>query len=258
MDSIIKKFTSDDEAYYSDYSFVTNSQLGILNRSPATYQYYKDNPSHRPVTKALNFGRAFHMCMLEHDKFELDVVVEPDVNKRTKSGKEEYSKFLSLHDSKTILSRDEQDSLIGMRNRLTSSSEAMELLSGGLAEQVNIWNDPIHHVPCKGKADYYNKDKNILVDIKTTQDASPKGFRSSAYKYAYDRQSAFYLDGFEAEEFWFIVIEKSAPYNLGIYKCSLDFLDEGREKYSELLETYSYYFIQKLFKPYDHSFSGTL
>ena len=257
MDEIIKKFAS-DEVYYSDYSFVTNSQLGLIKKSPATYQHYRDNPSDRPVTKALNFGSAFHMCMLEYDKYKEQVVVEPDVNKRTKAGKEEYQKFLSMHKGMTIISKDEHESLEGMRNRLNSSIEAMEMLSGGVAEQVNIWNDPDMNVPCKGKADYWNKDRNILVDIKTTSDASPDGFRSSAYKYGYDRQASFYLDGFGADQFWFIVIEKSAPYNMAIYSCSDEFLEEGRMKYKTLLQTYSLFFIEKLFDPYDHIHKDTL
>lgn len=257
MDEIIKKFAS-DEVYYSDYSFVTNSQLGLIKRSPATYQYYRENPSVRPVTKALNFGRAFHMCMLEHDKYEKEVVVEPDVNKRTKVGKEKYQEFLTMHDGMTILTLDEYESLKGMRNKLTASTEAMDLLSGGIAEQVNVWNNKDSNVPCKGKADYWNKDKRILVDIKTTQDSSPEGFRKSAYKYGYDRQASFYLDGFQADEFWFVVIEKSAPYNMAIYNCSEDFLLEGRSKYQQLLNVYSYYFIQELFDPYEHVYTGTL
>jgi len=257
MDEIIKKFAS-DEVYYSDYSFVTNSQLGLIKKSPATYQYYRENPSDRPITKALNFGRAFHMCMLEHDKYEKEVVVEPDVNKRTKAGKEEYQKFLTLHNGMTILSTDEYQSLTGMRNKLTSSIEAMELLSGGIAEQVNVWNDPDSHVSCKGKADYWNKERNILVDIKTTQDSSPEGFKGSAYKYGYDRQASFYLDGFGADQFWFIVIEKSAPYNMAIYNCSDEFLAGGRTKYKTLLDMYNYYFIQKLFDPYEHVYTGIL
>lgn len=257
MDEIIKKFAS-DEVYYSDYSFVTNSQLGLIKKSPATYQHYRDNPSDRPITKALNFGSAFHMCMLEYDKYKKQVVVEPDVNKRTKAGKEEYQKFIKLHQGMTIISNDEHESLEGMRKRLNSSVEAMELLSGGLSEQVNIWNDSDTKVPCKGKADYWNKDKRILVDIKTTTDASPEGFKKSAYKYGYDRQSAFYLDGFKAEQFWFVVIEKSAPYNMSIYVCGEEFLEEGRSKYKHLLDLYSFYFIQELFDPYDHVHTGTL
>ena len=77
-------------------------------------------------------------------------------------------------------------------------------------------------------------NEKTLVDIKTTQDSSFYSFKGSAYKYGYDRQSAFYGDGFKAERFIFIVIEKSAPYNIGIYECSAEFIEEGREKYKNL------------------------
>ena len=68
----------------------------------------------------------------------------------------------------------------------------------------------------------------------------------------------FYLDGFNVDQFWFIVIEKSAPYNMAIYNCSEEFIDEGRMKYKRLLDMYSLYFIQNLFDPYEHVYTGTL
>jgi hypothetical protein len=148
------------------------------------------------------------------------VVVEPDVNKRTKEGKEIISKFNEDNVGNTILTKDDHGSLIGMRNRLFSSHECMDLLSGGEAELPQVWRDEDVDVLCKCKADYWNKDKKILVDIKTTTDASPSGFKLSVKKYSYDRQSAYYSDGFNADRFIFIVIEKTAPYNMGIYECS--------------------------------------
>ena len=83
-------------------------------------------------------------------------------------------------------------------------------------------------------------------------------FRRSSLKYGYDRQSAFYGDGFKAERFIFIVIEKSAPYNIGIYECSAEFIEEGREKYKNLLSQYKEYFIDKAKDPYEHIHEGLL
>ena len=64
-------------------------------------------------------------------------------------------------------------------------------------------------------------------------------------KYGYDRQSAFYLDGFGADEFWFIVIEKTEPFDVGIYMSSEGFMELGRTKYKELLNLYDTYFIKQ-------------
>ena len=254
----IDKFKS-DEAYYSDFDFVTNSQLGLIKKGPAVYEHYKENPDLRPETKALEFGRAFHMCMLEVDKFKERVICEPEgINKRTKAGREEIAMFKMQNQDNIILEPKAYYSLIGMRNRLFSSHECMDYLSNGKSEQVQVWKDKEHGVLCKCKADYWREKDKTIVDIKTTQDSSFYAFKGSAYKYGYDRQAAFYGDGFNAERFVFIVIEKVAPYNIGIYECSAEFIEEGREKYGKLLSDYKQYFVDKIKDPYEHIHQGIL
>ena len=44
------------------------------------------------------------------------------------------------------------------------------------------------------------------------------------------------------KKFTFIVIEKKAPYNIGVYECSEDFIESGREEYTRLLLDYKKYF----------------
>tara|TARA_R100001082_G_scaffold57951_1_gene32015 strand:+ start:2793 stop:3587 length:795 start_codon:yes stop_codon:yes gene_type:complete len=254
----IDKFKS-DEAYYGDFDFVTNSQLGLIKKSPLVYEHFKTNPDLRPETKALEFGRAFHMCMLEPEKFDERVLPEPEgINKRTKAGREELAMFMLKNQDNIVLDQKSFYSLIGMRNRLFSSHECMDYLSNGVSEQVQVWKDTDSGVLCKCKADYWKDNEKTLVDIKTTQDSSFYSFKGSAYKYGYDRQSAFYGDGFKAERFIFIVIEKSAPYNIGIYECSAEFIEEGREKYKNLLSQYKEYFIDKIKDPYEHIHEGLL
>ena len=94
---------------------------------------------------------------------------------------------------------------------------------------------------CKGKADYRNG--NVLVDLKTTGDGSFYGFSNSCKKYGYDRQSAFYMDGFNCDEFVFITQEKERPYNVSIFYAGDDFLNRGRDEYKYLLDTYRRFFI---------------
>ena len=89
-------------------------------------------------------------------------------------------------------------------------------------------------------------DKKVIIDLKTTRDSSPESFRRSAYNYGYDRQAAFYLDGFKADEFWFLVIEKESPYRVGIYKASDEFIEGGRQKNQSLLKKYKEFFIKKV------------
>jgi hypothetical protein len=109
---------------------------------------------------------------------------------------------------------------------------------------------------CKGKADKVKKD--CVIDLKTTSSGELHSFKGSAYKYGYNRQSAFYMDGFNKSKFIFIVIEKSSPYNLYIYDCSDQFVESGREEYKYLLDVYKEYFIDETKVPSQYYYKGLL
>ena len=235
----IQDFVSDDK-YYADKNFITNSQLGKLAHSPSKLEHYRRWG--QDETNALVFGRAFHQNILEPDKYK-EQVVSYDGTRRGKV----WEEFKESNSNKTIITKGEEKSLINMREKLLSIPKATGLLMGGESEIVNCWEDSQTGVYCKGKVDYIKEEngRKIIVDIKTTQDHTQRAFMGSSLKYGYDRQSAFYLDGFDADEFWFIVIEKTAPYDIGIYMCGDEFVSNGRSKYQDLLCTYNNYFIKQ-------------
>jgi hypothetical protein len=73
-----------------------------------------------------------------------------------------------------------------------------------------------------------------VVDIKTTDDASPDAFGKSAANYGYDVGSAWYSDVLEAhygrapEHFVFIAVEKPEPHAIGIYFVEPEVMAAGR------------------------------
>tara|TARA_R100000700_G_C3175667_1_gene150553 strand:+ start:2437 stop:3201 length:765 start_codon:yes stop_codon:yes gene_type:complete len=239
FEKYIKDFER-DSIYYGDKNFITSSQLGKLAHSPAKLEHYRKYG--QDDTNALLFGRAFHQNILEPEKYE-EQVISYDGTRRGKA----WEEFKSENSNKTIITRSEGNNLIKMREKLLSIPRVINLLSGGEAEVVNCWEDGDTGVYCKGKADYVKTEngRTILVDIKTTQDHKENSFKGSCWKYGYDRQSAFYLDGFDADEFWFIVIEKTDPFDIGIYMCGDEFINNGRQKYKDLLNIYDEYFIKQ-------------
>ena len=251
----LTKFTekfAQDEAYYSDYDFITNSQMGHLKKSPLAYQKYRKYGM--PDTNALIFGRAFHWAILEPEKFEEKTHIFDGKVRRGKAWdefKEEYDK-----DANCILLQSEYNNLKCMQDVIMSNAECQELLYGGQNEAVSCWEDDDSGVFCKGKADKVKKD--CVIDLKTTASGEEHSFRGSAYKYGYNRQSAFYMDGFNKSNFIFIVIEKSSPYNLYIYECSDNFIESGREEYKQLLKTYKEYFIDEAKVPSQYYYKGIL
>jgi len=238
LDSFIKKI-EDDSFYYSDYEFVTNSQLGLIKKDVRTYKLMRDNPQLRKETLPMIFGRAYHVAMLEPNEFNQKVLVFDSATRTTKGYKEFKANNL---DAPTIILQKEYDKIMRMQDVLFSHKEVKDLLvAEGEREIANAWQDDDTDVFCKGKADY--RHDSVLVDLKTTGDGSFNGFSHSCRSYGYDRQSAFYSDGFNCDDFIFITQEKEMPYNVNIYYCSKSFIERGRDEYKLLLETYRRFFI---------------
>ena len=253
LDSFIQKL-EDDSFYYSDYEFVTNSQLGLVKKDVRTYKLIRDNPDLRTETFPMIFGRAYHVAMLEPNEFN-DKVKVFDSNTRTTKGYKEFKEENS--DAPTIILTKEYDKIMSMQDILFSHSEVKDLLqSGGEREIANAWKDSDTDVFCKGKADYRNG--KTLIDLKTTGDGSMWGFSNSCKKYGYDRQASFYMDGFGCDEFVFITQEKEAPYNVSIFYAGQEFIDRGRNEYKYLLSVYRKFFIDNEESVDEHLIMETL
>jgi exodeoxyribonuclease VIII len=70
------------------------------------------------------------------------------------------------------------------------------------------------------------------------------GFARSVAKFRYHVQSAFYQQGLNEcsitgfEKFIFIAVEKSAPFNIGIYELDYEAIEQGVLEIARNLETY--------------------
>ena len=116
------------------------------------------------------------------------------------------------------------------------------LFKGGVAESSHFATDE-HGVLRKCRPDYLIESQGILIDIKTTKDASAYGFSKAIHEYRYHRQAAWYIDalrlaGKRAERFVFVVVEKSSPYMVRVYELDHEAIERGRDDYRRLLEEY--------------------
>ena len=92
---------------------------------------------------------------------------------------------------------------------------------------------------CKGRLDFVTQS-GVLVDLKTTRDASPEGFGRECARYDYHGQAAFYRDGYAAATgqhlpYVLVAVEVNRPYVVQVYRLHDDVLALGREKYRNLL-----------------------
>ncbi len=231
-----------DQDYFA-IDRLSNSRMSDFKRSPRHYLYAISNPT--PSTPAMEFGSAFHMAILEPDKFESQYVTSPKCDMRTTIGKETWKTFAEANIGKTCISEPDMACLKRMKESLMAYAPARELIDQITeAEKPILWKDPLTGVELKGKLDGIGK--NFILDLKTCQDANPANFASHAFNYDYHRQAALYLDGLKAtgtiaNNFYFIAIEKDAPHCVSLNRASDAFIEKGRSDYKAILENFRYW-----------------
>ena len=106
----------------------------------------------------------------------------------------------------------------------------------------------------KGKADIVNHNEKLVIDLKTTADITR--FKWSASKYNYDSQAYIYrmLFGYDM---LFIVIDKNT-HQLGLFDCSAEFYEKGKDKVQRAVEAYKLFYKQKDFDPKQYFINKTL
>ncbi len=145
-----------------------------------------------------------------------------------------------------ILTPDQWAQVHAMRDALMAHPAANRLLTSvpGKAEQSFYWVDQKTGELCRMRPDWL-RDDDLIVDLKTTEDASAEGFARSIAKFRYDVQDAFYSDGFEAvtgrkpKGFVFIAVEKKPPYAVGVYVLDAESKELGRAMYRADLDRFA-------------------
>lgn len=215
---------------------VSKSGLDQFAKSPAHYISALQTP--RAETQAMRIGSLFHSLILEPETIR--IVPAPACDRRTKAGKAEYAEFCAVNEGAEVVSADEWEMLSGMACSIKDHPAANALLGGnGRAENSLFWKDVDTGVLCKCRPDFYRAD-GIVVDLKTTEDASPRAFMCSIAKYRYHVQSAFYSDGlttalFPVKGFVFVAVEKKPPYAVAVYQLDNQAVEAGRVLYKDEL-----------------------
>ena len=263
-ENIINK---DDDWYYNDKKYITNSQLSkLIHGGPQHLQMYREEG--QKETDALIFGRAQHCLLFEPDFFPSRFYSIDDSDiceeiggarpRTTKKYKEWLEPILEDNKHRQLLPIADLESIKNMIDKALSHKQVREYVESAKQKEV-IYKGKIKGIDCKIKVDAINPG-NFILDYKSTKDpAMIQNFLKAAkYKYHYDRQGAFYEDISLTKNFWFIVQEKTYPYTVCIAELSRPTKDEGVKKYMQALEMYHYHFIKNPKKINDYIEVGSI
>jgi len=250
-----------EPAYFSGNA-VSSSLLNEFRKSPAHARAFLNRTEDSGRAKHFTLGSAIHAAVLEPDRFKEEFKVPVQCSAETGSG-DQCSRtgsyfindewFCGTHiksqegEIKDVnsLSSSDYKTCIEIQQAVRKNEYAYALLNqkgNNIAEGSIVWNDKTTDLICKGRIDFYNEESGIIVDLKSTFDASINSFKKSMSQYGYYRQLAFYREGlktlnYKVNDIYIIAVEKAPPYNLQIIKLKEDLVDKGwKEMHKAIVE----------------------
>lgn len=218
------------EYHRRELGVVSNSALKHVRRSPAHYKAWIDGTAPDKDTPARAFGRAFHMALLEPEKFASAYVKLPKFSgKGMKAAKAEW---LAAHADFDAMPMDDLLTITAMVESVKAHPLASQMIHDGLPELTLAWKDEETGLSCKSRLDYYVESLAMIVDVKTTEDASWDEFRRDVAKYDYHVQDALYRSAalsldMPVQHFVLLAVEKSPPYALAPFTLDAEGIGRG-------------------------------
>ena len=200
----------------------------MVLKSPKTYKYVTKYG--QAETQPLRDGKLFHTMILEPHKIDELVIVDV-ATKAAKAYKEAKAEGKEVYTSSEIKDAER------LADAILKNDEAVHYMSKAQFEIPEI--AMIDGIPFRAKADILRE--NMIVDLKTTTGLNE--FRYSADKYSYDLQAYLYREMFGVDEFVFVCIDKGS-LDIGIFECSDEFYQRGKEKLEQGISNYKYFFGQ--------------
>lgn len=249
-----------EEKYFA-VDAISNSALRHFRRSPAHYQYAKANP--KDPTPQMIDGVSFHKIILEPDKFWETHILQPaDAPNRPqerhrhakKPSKATLDAFLfwdqynELAGDKRIITQEQADMFLEVSANIRNHPEIKPFLQRGRAEASLIGQDPETKLWCKCRPDFMTcvGGYDVMLELKSTDDARPDKFQRTAYNFEYFKAGAFYTDVAEwsgvgrPDVYLIVAFERDPPHGIKLYEVPESEMERGRNQYRVALDQLAY------------------
>lgn len=229
------------EQYHSGPG-ISRSGIMEFKKSPLHYWHKYVNPEKivAESTDAMAFGNALHTYILEPQTFQERYHVWQKVNgRKPASNTKGWEEIVTAASGKSLICDDDLKPITDMHRAINNHSTARSMLEGGLNEKSLYWVDKDTGILCKVRPDVWHP--NLVIDLKTSGDASFRAFQRDSYAYGYYIQCAmiaeaiYALQGINMMNFVFVVVEKTQPYATVVYRLDENAINKGREEFKKIL-----------------------
>lgn len=230
------------EEYHSDKEYISASSIKEAKKSMRKYHHYRNNPQDRK--DHFDMGNAFELALLDHFNGTKDFIMKVSVfdeSKRPKpamnfngaENKKWKSDFFETNKDKYIISYEDYECIKSMIENCKADPTVCALLSNTDYQTSLYWTDEKTGVKIKTRPDVVKLNRPVIVDVKTTKDASPKKFSRDCAEYDYPTQATIQIRGAietglftHVDKYYWIVVENVAPFDVVIYEFPKEYWEE--------------------------------
>lgn len=217
-----------EKEYHADKTAVSQGALGsFVTQTPEHFFHRWTSPAEDLDSDAARTGTLTHMALLEPERYAAGIV-RPNFGdgrkKEVKEAKAEWARGCPT--GSLIIEQDDKELVEAMALKVLGTPKAAALLKGARCEKTVYWVDPETRILCRARIDAISV-ADILVDIKTVEDASEEAHKVKIARDLYHLQAAHYLAAANAvareqryRDFVHIVVERNPPYGVAIYALS--------------------------------------
>ncbi len=218
-----------NEVYHATAGISSSAVKSVYKKSLAHWKGEKRNPNN----PAFAMGTAVHALLLEEHL--TDLVVKGPKTKASAAFKAMKEEMVG---DQVLLTEVEYNVAQRIAKGALNNPVCKDALRHADREnEVSIFaSDPISGLMLKTRPDLMIRSEQTVYDVKTTLDASPRGFgQLECFKWGYHIQAAFYvyvcqLADLDIQEFSFIACEKSSPYISHLHVVGPELMEKATEQ----------------------------
>lgn len=215
----------------------SSSAAKTILKTAADYEweYIKSKPS--PPTEAMILGTAVHTEVLGVGAKAVEVPEEWVLKSGAVSSKREAVEWVAEQEAAglIVLTPAKFQRVQGMAQAVLAHPLAGAWFAlEGHSEASMFATDPETGLRLKCRFDYLPDDPTAAIDLKTTADASPRGFKARAHDLKYHVSRAHYLHtaelaGHPRKEMVFVAVESVAPFKVAVYQFNQEQVERGEK-----------------------------
>ena len=232
------------EDYHANKLILSSSGLKQAKESSRHFAYYITTESERK--SHFDFGNAFEVALLDAisgtkdaertigvrntERWVKEALDEKElkVPKNSTYYQKKKAEFEKANASKYLIDDVGNESWETIQEMIASckaDKTITKVLEKTDYQKSFIWKDEETGIVCKTRPDLAVNRQKVIVDIKTTLDASPAGFFRQCANLDYPLQAIMQIEGVQqsgyidqVDDYYWLAVEKTPPYNAQLYR----------------------------------------